>query len=368
MSSTTSPLPSRGEVRRTVSKTHISKSEGFSLHEPGVHTNGYNVPYQNCRYSQVPEKSHIQSLGKGRSRAKSLIVPKRSPHLSNSSNQANGSIPQRKYQGGTKTVDPESTGVSLGTQSEAKRKSERILTVPHTNISVSRGNDLPNLPSQNDAAERSPRKYGAADCNSSTVTVYSPLFTNNGMVTRSRAKSNDIQTIHVSPIKSRPSSFTSLTTGHKSRTVQLRNDSQIRISPMCTSDMLSPTNPGKLDISIECHTRKSLRDLDLCSAGTTMDGSQSKQEPEVITSNNVVVALTITEDDEHVGGMNIIDRKSLPIHHPPPKVDRVACITIETGSQLEEQNRAAVEINIRPELFNGLHNFGSVMPSLKSNQ
>ena len=242
-----------------------------------------------------------------------------------------------------------------------KKKSRRLKTEPRGNPSVTDDH----YQSQCDIEQpKVTGRHNKAGTDSSGVAVYSPLFSiNNGMVTRSRARSSDIQKICVSPIKSRPRSFTMDQTHGSSRTVQLRKDSQIRISPMYSSDMLSPTNPGKLDISIECRTRKSLHDLDL--RGVSGDGLQPKQEPEVITSNNVVVALTITEDDEQVSTMNGRTLRSELLHHPPPKVDHVACITIETGSVYEEQNRAAVEINIRPDLLNGLHNN---MPSLPSDQ
>lgn len=313
----------------------------------------------NC--GQFSDKSF--SLGKGRSRAKKLIVPKRSPHLSSTL------IAHRKYPG-TKGVGHEPIDglhETASPVSEGKRRSQRISTVPQTSVPESVCGYLPNCSSQTSELPIKSKHHDKVDT-TSTVTLYSPLFTNNGMVTRSRARSNDIQTISVSPIKCRPSKFKSLGRENKygtSRTVQLQKDSQIRISPMYSSDLLSPTNSGKLDISIECHTRKSLCDLDLYSAGGSTDGSQREQEPEVITSNNVVVALMIAEDEQQVSGVSLLDKGTSPVHHPAPKVDRVACITIETGSQSEEANRAAVEINIRPDLFNGLHGFGS---SLKSDQ
>lgn len=379
----TAPSSTR-EVTKIECESHVRPCIDFSSHQ-SVLANGYKTTHSNFqqkpkhRCSHLSEKgsSRNHSHGKGRSKAKSLVIPKRSPRLSSPSYHTCTSIAEIKSSD-TETLDhteliyrSQETSKSLSNQ---KRKSQRIVTLPRAHISLSGDNYLTKLPSQNDAEREHTRSgnHEQMDCNSSLVTFYSPLFTTNGMVTRSRARSNDIQTICISPIKARPSNFTPLSTEHKygtSRTVQLQNDSQILISPMYTPDLLSPTNSSKLDISIECHTRKSLCDLDLSCAST--DKSQPKQEPEVLTSNNVVVALTISEDDEQVGGMDTLHSRTSPnefIHHPPPKVDHVACITIERGSNFEEQNRAAVEINIRPDLFNGLHGFGSMLPSRTSDQ
>ena len=73
----------------------------------------------------------------------------------------------------------------------------------------------------------------------------------------------------------------------------------------------------------------------------------SKRESEVLTSNNVVVALTITEDQE-----SILRNSGVKSETPPlPRVDRVASITIETGHS-EEENKTAVEISINNVGYN----------------
>ena len=367
LSSTSTLVPSRGGDQSTSNRQAYAPCASHQSTLP----NGCNLthssyePKSACKYHQNSDKSSSKnnSLGKGRSKAKSLIIPKRSPRLSHTSVVH------------TKPEDTEQTHINDGEsyssqdtshQSKRKRKSQRLLPMPHTSVSV----NGENYSSAQKFANGLLTKCDEVGSASSVVTHCSPapLLSNNGILTRSQTRSNDIQSICVSPIKARPNNFKSLANEHKhgtSRTVQLRNDSQIRISPIYTPDLLSPSSSSKLDISIECHTRKSLRDLDLRSAAP--DGSQSKQEPEVLTSNNVVVALTFTEDDEQVTGLNRGGVSPPQLTHPPPsKVDHVACITIERGAQSEEQNRAAVEINIRPDLFNGLHGFG---PSLnKSDQ
>ena len=63
--------------------------------------------------------------------------------------------------------------------------------------------------------------------------------------------------------------------------------------------------------------------------------------PEVLTSNNVVVALTFTEDQDMLRAG--IMKSEMP---PLPRMDRVASITIETGHS--EEQKTAVEISIRP--------------------
>ena len=333
----------KGTVTKNMPKSFSSTPAHISSCQ--VLRDGCTMSHSTCHYSQNcgqhsgKASSDNCSLNKGRSRAKSLTVPRRSLRLSSSSICTHNSVAHHNSSG-AKPIDLDDSRYRskevIHTQSEGRKKSRKIVTVPLTNVLLNGCNYIANSSHQNDAKEAQlikSRNDDQQDCDS--------------IMTCSQAKSNDIQTIHISPMKARPSLLTAECKCKTSRTVQLRSDSQIYISPMYTPDLLSPTSSGKLDISIECHSRKSLSDLELCS--TT--GSKSKQEPEVITSNNVVVALTVTED-EQVGGM------SGQIHRPTPKLDHVACITIETGSQSEEQSRAPVEISIRPDLFNNLHSFG----------
>lgn len=339
VSSASTCVSSKGTVAKNVPNSFSSTPADISSSQ--VHRDGCTMSHSTCHHSQNCGQHSGKSLScnysvnKGRSRAKSLTVPRRSHRLSSSSFCTHNSIAHHNSSG-AKPIDLDESRYrskeAIRTQSEGRKKSRKIVTVPLTNVLLNGCNYIANSTHQNDAkkAQGKSRNDDQQDCDS--------------IMTCSQAKSNDIQTIHISPMKARPSLLTTECKCKTSRTVQLRSDSQIYISPMYTPDLLSPTSSGKLDISIECHSRKSLSDFELC-------GSKSKQEPEVITSNNVVVALTVTED-EQVGGM------SGQIHRPTPKFDHVACITIETGSQSEEQSRAPVEISIRPDLFNNLHNFG----------
>ena len=84
--------------------------------------------------------------------------------------------------------------------------------------------------------------------------------------------------------------------------------------------------------------------------------SEGESSKPVLTSNNVVVALTFTEDSE---GEPLLktgrsDVRSMMLH--PPRTERVTSITIETGPH-DDQKKAAVEINIRPDLLNTLHSY-----------
>lgn len=356
--SSASTCTSSKRITRTMSKSLGSTTATTASYQ--VHTDVCTMSHsachrsQNCGQLSGKASSHNYSLGKGRSRAKSLTVPRRSLRLSSSSFHPHNLNVHHKSSS-AKPVDLNESKYkskeAIHTQSEGRQKSRRIVTVPLTNVLLNGCNYIANSSHQNDV-KKAQWKSGnddQQDCNS-----------NNAIMTRSHTKSDDIQTMHISPIKAKPSLLTAECKCKTSRAVQLRSDSQIYISPMYTPDLLSPTSSGKLDISIECHSRKSLSDLELCG----VIGSKSKQEPEVITSNNVVVALTVTED-EQIGGMSVQDGQ---IHHSTPKLDHVACITIETGSQSDEQSRAPVEISIRPDLFSNLHSFGSIMPSLPSDQ
>jgi len=76
---------------------------------------------------------------------------------------------------------------------------------------------------------------------------------------------------------------------------------------------------------------------------------------EVLTSNNVVVALTINDDHEGVGLRTGSSIKSEPLP-TPSHLDRVASITIETeGGDTENEKMTNVEISIRPDLLDSLN-------------
>ena len=348
-SSTSTPALSSGANERlqSTSNRQTSSAAQRSMLPNGTHSSVEQKLRHKKSDKALPENN---SRGKGRSKAKSLIVPKRSPRLSH----VHATVVHKSDE-----TNEQYSSHDVPSQSKRKRRSQRLL--PHDSISVNGDS--------NSFTQGMPIKcesYSDVDSSFLADTHYSSL-SDNSVLTRSRAKSSDIPSVCVSPIKARPSNFKSPISEQKygtSRTLQLRKDSQIRISPIYTPDLLSPSSSGKLDISIECHTRKSLHDLDLHSA--VPGGPQSKREPEVLTSNNVVVALTFTGDDEQVTGLTKGGASPHETAHLPlSKVDHVACITIERGAQLEEQSRAAVEINIRPDLFNGLHGFG---PALKSDQ
>ena len=169
----------------------------------------------------------------------------------------------------------------------------------------------------------------------------------------------DVQTVKVSPQHMNPRSKLIGARARKPdypKSVDLGvNHQQTLGSSSYTSELLSPTSSSKVDISIECRTRKSLGEFGL----PGMESGTGKRDP-VLTSNNVVVALTFTDDCDpenmiKTGTSVKSDAQNLILH--PPRMDRVASITIETGHH-DDQKKAAVEISIRPDLLNTLHGYG----------
>ena len=79
------------------------------------------------------------------------------------------------------------------------------------------------------------------------------------------------------------------------------------------------------------------------------EGGGKESAAEVMASNNVVVNLTISSGEQLLGG----DGGSVAAVTPARR-DRVASITIERGHGFELGRSSAVEINIRPDLLNGL--------------
>ena len=97
---------------------------------------------------------------------------------------------------------------------------------------------------------------------------------------------------------------------------------------------LSP-QPSKWDISIECRTHNSPYTEPL-----------HINDSEVLASNNVVVALTIS-GEQIIGG----DENCVTMETSSQPGDEVTSITIERGRGLENSRTSGLEINIRPELL-----------------
>ena len=190
-------------------------------------------------------------------------------------------------------------------------------------------------------AEHRARKSSVPIVTKRSAVDVASMYRPKSMVTRSQAKGHNVFMAYESLFPR--GTFGSEACGgmHGShRTVRLGREGQIKISPMCSPDLMSPSGTSKVDISIECRTRKSLNE------GFDLSEGAQRREPEVLTSNNVIVALTITDQD------NIIRTGAVKSEGlPPPRMDRVASITIETG-HTEEQKKTAVEISIRPDLLN----------------
>ncbi len=144
------------------------------------------------------------------------------------------------------------------------------------------------------------------------VIYFTTIFSANPIVTRSRAKSSDVQTIKVSP-RSR---------AKKPKTSPI--SVPLATSSASTQDLFSPTS--QVDISIECRTKKSM--------GEFVTGGSS-----FLASNNVVVSLKFMEDGEIKTGTE--EAQNLILH--TPRAERVAAITIETGPYDDQKK---VEINL----------------------
>lgn len=106
-------------------------------------------------------------------------------------------------------------------------------------------------------------------------------------------------------------------------------------SQLPSSSFHSSPHSTKVDISIECTTRHS---------PGMMEGLKERDGGEVMASNNVVVALTITGDQVMKG------EGGSEYNHVQQACD-VTAITIGRGCYGNESSPAAVEINIRPNLF-----------------
>ncbi|XP_064400634.1 histone-lysine N-methyltransferase KMT5B-like isoform X2 [Halichondria panicea] len=145
------------------------------------------------------------------------------------------------------------------------------------------------------------------------VIYFTTIFSANPIVTRSRAKSSDVQTIKVSP-RSRA----------KKRKTPPDSISLATPSATTTQDLFSPTS--QVDISIECRTKKTM--------GEFVTGGSS-----FLASNNVVVSLKFMEDGEIKTGTE--EAQNLILH--TPRAERVAAITIETGTYDDQKK---VEINL----------------------
>ena len=166
------------------------------------------------------------------------------------------------------------------------------------------GDKLSNPSSMDDCHDNRRKKSSVPIITKRAAHHVASMYPRTSMMTRSRAKGCGVFMSYGSPFP-----FGS------HQTVRLGREGQIKISPM--PDLMSPNGSSKVDINIECRTRKSLNE-----GFGLSDGSQNlsgKTEPEVLTSNNVIVALTITDQDNMIrtGAM-----KSECL--PPPRMDSVS--------------------------------------------
>ena len=164
-------------------------------------------------------------------------------------------------------------------------------------------------------------------------TYYTSLFSPDSMITRSKSKNPDVQAVHVSPIGSKNRSSASPIKAHQPPPpVPISKEGNY----ICSQSLLSPNGTNMLDISVECRTRKSFSGLD---SEYAMNGSTTTGE-EMLTSNNVVVALSMKEalDSNEVfeGSMKMENGDCLSYELG---LERTASITIEAG--LMEDNKRA---------------------------
>ena len=187
------------------------------------------------------------------------------------------------------------------------------------------------------------------------ATFYTSLFSPDSTITRSKSKSSDVQAVHISPGRSKGrNSASPMKPRHLHELVQQQraNDGTAHY-PGNIPELLSPNGMNVVDISIECRTRKSFSDLDISGGSGDHDSSRNSsgsKQGEMLTSNNVIVALK-GEDD----GNDVFDTCPVKMEgegeglmYNKLRMDRVMSITIETchseeGRRVSEATNGTVD-------------------------
>ena len=240
----------------------------------------------------------------------------------------------------------QSDTVSLS--NEGKGSSNSILRnaniLPHNRVKIDR---LVRRPGKQAVKSHSVISTKSPD---ESVGYFTSIFSPDTTVTRSKAKSNDIQVVKVTPALSRnktgSASLKCSTLGCGVVDGLYKGCSD---TPMTNSypTLLSPNGTTTLNISVECKRRKSLSELDLSDvngeAGGTASARLHKGE-DLLTSNNVIVAMDMNADDETVlslcGQSSVLQKGDDTMETCLPRHHHVASITIETNNSLSEDGAA----------------------------
>ena len=206
------------------------------------------------------------------------------------------------------------------------------------------------LPHSKEKIERLIRRSGKCKPKSSSLstakyseeptTFFTSIFSPDSTVTRSKSKSNDIQVVKVmNPVGSRSkpvlSSVKSPLLGHQAHEGLFTSCSNVPLTSTYPT-LLSPNGTNTLNISVEYKTRKSFCELDASSGNAAAGGTASarlQKGEDLLTSNNVIVALDMKADDESAlslcGQSSVVQESGDTMHTGLPRF-RVASITIET--------------------------------------
>ena len=273
----------------------IQKINGHSLMSSASNVDSLDNSYQNTNYSSHETRTL-------RPRARTKATPKRIPPRSNTSLQSestNVNLPA-KFNGNSVT----GRGMEVDTKPISKRK---LIMQNHSSLATKPSDEV--------------------------TTFYTSMFSPDSMITRSKAKNSDVQVVQVSPVKSKSHSNSSSMKNHLSLSLQGNNK---KFNTSASSiELLSPNGTNIMNISVECRTRKSFSDIDISSEGSNRDGcvSINERSGEVLTSNNVMVALNTKEDTDtnEIFGTRPMKLECIDcLGYNKSRLNRVTSITIDT--------------------------------------
>ena len=231
------------------------------------------------------------------------------------------------------------TSSAQGSSSMQQQRSPKILVRDKEKIErlVKQGN-------QNQHAPRDlPRSALDAE---EDVGYFTSIFSPNTTVTRSKSKSGAVQLVKVNPTGSRSkAALVPVKCPSVANQPDLDDANEPRAGTMTTNypALLSPNGTSIMNISVECKTRKSFSELELpCENGELGDSStmRLRQRRNLITSNNVFVALDVKAGDEASISQ---DAQNLDEQKVGQKLDmnlhRVASITIESCPVADDSSK-----------------------------
>lgn len=193
----------------------------------------------------------------------------------------------------------------------------------------------------------------AAKCSDEPTTYFTSIFSPDSTITRSKSKSIDIQIVKVnSPVRNKSglAPIKHPTSGYQVHGGLCTRSSNVPISSSYPT-LLSPNGTNTMNISVEYKTRNSFSELDLSSENTGAGGTASarlQKGEDLLTSNNVIVALDMKADDE--AGLSLCGGQSLVVQERGDTMEaglrrhRVASITIETKDEEDRTSDGGLEV------------------------